>query len=118
MRELHWHPNSDEWDYFISGEYRMTAFASGTNSITFNFQAGDVGYIPIDFGHYLECISEEPCHYLEIFKAPSVQAVSLSAWMANTPHHIIQDTLRLSNESIDNFSKKSQFLVPGSLAQS
>ena len=22
MRELHWHPNSDEWDYFISGEYR------------------------------------------------------------------------------------------------
>lgn len=29
MRELHWHPNADEWQYYISGQGRMTVFASG-----------------------------------------------------------------------------------------
>lgn len=118
MRELHWHPNSDEWDYFISGEIRATVFASGTNSRTFDFQAGDVGYIPVDFGHYLECISTTPCHYLEIFKSSSVEEFSLAAWIANTPRHIIQDTLRLSNDTINSFRKEASFIVPGSLAQS
>jgi len=27
----------------------------------------------ISYGHYIECISSTPCHYLEIFKAPSVE---------------------------------------------
>src|ERR1044071_7427337 len=26
MRELHWHPNADEWQYHISGRARMTVF--------------------------------------------------------------------------------------------
>ncbi|MDT8873464.1 cupin domain-containing protein [Komagataeibacter rhaeticus] len=29
MRELHWHPNNDEWQYFVRGRARMTVFASG-----------------------------------------------------------------------------------------
>ena len=29
IRELHWHPNADEWQYFISGKGRMTVFATG-----------------------------------------------------------------------------------------
>ena len=28
MRELHWHPNSDELQYYIEGEGRMTVYAS------------------------------------------------------------------------------------------
>ena len=26
MRELHWHPNNDEWQYYLSGQGRMTVF--------------------------------------------------------------------------------------------
>lgn len=29
MRELHWHPNSDEWQYYLEGHASMTVFASG-----------------------------------------------------------------------------------------
>jgi len=29
LRELHWHPNADEWQYFISGKGRMTVVATG-----------------------------------------------------------------------------------------
>ena len=28
MRELHWHPNGDEWQYYLSGKGRMTVFGS------------------------------------------------------------------------------------------
>ena len=28
LRELHWHPNNDEWQYYIEGQGRMTVFAS------------------------------------------------------------------------------------------
>ena len=28
LREMHWHPNNDEWQYWISGHARMTVFGS------------------------------------------------------------------------------------------
>src|SRR5580658_8606492 len=28
IRELHWHPNADEWQYYIAGAGRMTVFAT------------------------------------------------------------------------------------------
>jgi len=46
MREIHWHPNADEWQYYLSGTGRMTVFASQDSSRTFDFRAGDVGYVP------------------------------------------------------------------------
>jgi oxalate decarboxylase len=48
MRELHWHPNADEWQYYISGQGRMTVFASSGKARTFDYQAGDVGVVPLD----------------------------------------------------------------------
>ena len=43
MRELHWHPNTDEWQYYIEGKGRMGVFASSGDARTFDYQAGDVG---------------------------------------------------------------------------
>src|SRR5207302_279047 len=34
LRELHWHPNADEWQFFISGKGRMTVFATGGRART------------------------------------------------------------------------------------
>ena len=45
LRELHWHPLSDEWQYYVSGKGRMTVFQAGGKARTFDFQGGDVGYI-------------------------------------------------------------------------
>ena len=70
MRELHWHPTSPEWQYYISGRARMTVFGSGENSRTFDYQAGDVGYVPRTMGHYIENAGDEPVRYLEMFTGP------------------------------------------------
>src|SRR5882724_11370639 len=34
LRELHWHPNADEWQYYIAGKGRMTVVATGNKART------------------------------------------------------------------------------------
>src|SRR6266481_2696448 len=45
MRELHWHPNGDEWQYYLAGKARMTVVDAGNRARTMDFQTGDVGYV-------------------------------------------------------------------------
>lgn len=40
MRELHWHTTSDEWDFIIQGQGRLTVYVAPQSSRTFDFQAG------------------------------------------------------------------------------
>ena len=42
---MHWHPNADEWQYWIAGRGRMTVFNAGPRAVTADFQPGDVGYV-------------------------------------------------------------------------
>ncbi len=52
LRELHWHPTSDEWQYYLSGTARMTLFASEGRANTVDFAPSDVGYVLRSMGHY------------------------------------------------------------------
>ena len=70
MRELHWHLNSDEWDFFLKGSARITVFAAPESSRTFDFQAGDVAYVPVPQSHYIENTGDEDVMYLEVLQAP------------------------------------------------
>lgn len=44
----------------------MTVFASGGKSRTFDYQAGDVGYVPFAMGHYIENTGDEPLVFLAL----------------------------------------------------
>jgi len=111
MRELHWHPNADEWTYFLSGCARLTAFASGSNSRTFDYRAGDVGYIPRVYGHYVENLCDEPLIFLELFKSSVFQDISLNQWLALTPPNVVKSNLNLSSRTVEQFKKKKPILV-------
>jgi oxalate decarboxylase len=43
--ELHWHPNSSEWQFYIAGKARITVFFPVDNARTMDFNANDVGYV-------------------------------------------------------------------------
>ncbi len=78
IREMHWHPNADEWSFFIKGSARISIFASSGTARTFNYTSGDVGIVPANFGHYVGNISEtEDVEFLEIFRAPKFEDFSL-----------------------------------------
>jgi oxalate decarboxylase len=97
MRELHWHPNTDEWQYFIEGSGRMTVFASGSRARTFDYRAGDVGYVPFAMGHYVENTGAGPLRFLEMFRSDRFADVSLNQWMALTPPELVRAHLNLDD---------------------
>jgi oxalate decarboxylase len=100
MREMHWHPNTDEWQYHISGRGRMTVFASSGKARTFDYQAGDVGYVPFAMGHYIENTGDEPLRFLEMFRSDRFVDVSLNQWMALTPPALVQAHLNLDQPTM------------------
>jgi oxalate decarboxylase len=77
MRELHWHPNANEAQYYISGEARMTVFAAEGRAGTFDYRPGDVGFVPQNMGHYIENTGKATLRLLELWRADRVSDVSL-----------------------------------------
>lgn len=70
MREIHWHPTSDEWTFFIKGQGRATLFTAPNAATTFDYRAGDVGYFPKSNSHYIENTGDEELVFLEVLQAP------------------------------------------------
>jgi len=112
MRELHWHPNTDEWQYYIEGEARMGVFAASGQACTFDFRAGDVGYVPFAMGHYIENTGTTPVRFLEMFKSSYFADVSLDQWMALTPPELVEAHLKLDKQVIDALRKNKAPVAP------
>src|SRR3984893_13421512 len=86
LRELHWHPNADEWQYILKGTVRMTMFGSHGRYRTEIFEAGDTGYIPMGYGHSIENASDkEPAEVLIGFNTGQYEGINLSTWLAAHP---------------------------------
>jgi oxalate decarboxylase len=105
MREMHWHPNTDEWQYYISGKGRMTVFAANGTARTFDYRAGDVGYVPFAFGHYIQNTGDKSLWFLEMFKSDRFADVSLNQWMALTPQELVQENLHVGPELMNALRK-------------
>jgi oxalate decarboxylase len=58
IREPHWHPNTAELDYVISGKARMTIFGPGDSVDTFEVGPGEIVFIPPAYFHYIENIGD------------------------------------------------------------
>ncbi|MFC7583759.1 oxalate decarboxylase family bicupin [Nonomuraea antimicrobica] len=111
LRELHWHPTDDEWQYYISGQGRMGVFASSGLNRTFDFRAGDVGYVPFAFGHYVENTGKEPLVFLEMFRNPRFEDISATQWMANLPPQVSADTINMPRSMIEALPKDKRPVV-------
>ncbi|PBK61110.1 oxalate decarboxylase [Armillaria solidipes] len=114
IRELHWHPTQDEWSFFLEGEARVTIFASQGTARTFNYQPGDVGYVPTAMGHYVENIGNSTLKFLEIFKSDRFEDISLNQWLALTPPDVVKAHLDLSDDTISKLQKVKPIVVGAS----
>jgi oxalate decarboxylase len=111
IRELHWHPNNDEWQYYIEGQGRMTVFASGSVARTFDYQAGDVGYVPFAMGHYIENTGDTPLRFLELFRSSYYADISLNQWMALTPPELVRAHFNLNQHMMRALQKEKKPIV-------
>jgi oxalate decarboxylase len=112
LRELHWHPNADEWAYFIKGEARVTAFNTGPQAQTTDFRAGDIGYVPKSLGHYVQNTGNTELQFLEVFRSDHYAEVSLSDWLTRLPPDMVAQTLNISPDVIAKFPQGGPRILP------
>ena len=112
LRELHWHPNADEWQYYVQGKGRMTLFVNGGKARTADFTASDVGYVPRTLGHYIENTGDTDLIFLEMFKADRFQDLSLNDWITHTPPELILQHLEISPATLNAIPNGKNDILP------
>ncbi len=112
LRELHWHPNEDEWQYYVKGMGRMTVFSAGGHARTMDFHEGDVGYIERSMPHYIENTGTTDLVFLEVFPTPDYQDISLGEWLAHTPSRLVDQHLATGEEFLQKIGKREAVVTP------
>ena len=112
LRELHWHPNEDEWQYYVKGTGRMTVFAAGGRARTMDFQAGDVGYIDRSVPHFIENTGDDDLLFLEVFPTAEYQDISLAEWLAHTPSRLVDQHIGTGEGFLNKLQKKEMVITP------
>jgi oxalate decarboxylase len=112
LRELHWHPNEDEWQYYVSGSGRMSVFAAGGRNRTMDFEAGDVGYIDKSLPHFIENTGDTDLVFLEVFPTPHYEDISLGEWLAHTPSRLVNQHIGVGEDFLASISKREMVVTP------
>jgi len=103
LREMHWHPNASEWQYYISGKGRMTVVLPH-GARTMDFNANDVGFVPRIAGHYIENTGDTDLQVLEVFATGDFQEISLNNWIRRMPPEMAMAHLNLDANAISKIS--------------
>jgi oxalate decarboxylase len=111
IREMHWHPNADEWQYYIHGRARVTIFGAHGRVATEEFGPGHVAFIKQGFGHHVEQIGNEPTRFLAMFNSPVYEEISLSTWLAANPPSMVADNLGLSPAEVEKLPKRALGII-------
>jgi oxalate decarboxylase len=112
LREMHWHPNADEWQYYIAGQAAMTVFNTGPKAVTQNFKPGDIGYVKKSLGHYIRNTGTADLVFLEIFRSDRFEDVSLSDWLTHTPRALVAQHLNMDPAIIAQFPSNKPEIMP------
>ncbi len=111
LRTLHWHPNADEWQYVIEGEFNVTLFGSHGRYRTERMQKGDVGYIPQGYGHSIENVGTGRSRMLIGFNTGVYETIDLSQWIAANPRDVLATNFSQPAEAFVNFPDRGVFIA-------
>ncbi len=112
LRELHWHPNADEWQYYVKGTGRMTIFGAGGHARTMDFHEGDVGTVSRSQPHYIENTGDTDLVFLEVFPTAMYEDISLNQWLAHTPARLVDQHLGTGEEFVEKLPKEKVAITP------
>jgi oxalate decarboxylase len=113
LRELHWHPNASEWQFWLAGKGRMTIVMNEGRARTMDFNANDVGFVPRVATHYIENTGDTDVVFLEMFKADQFVDVSLNQWLRRLPPEAVTSHLNLSPELIAKIPAEKELVIAG-----
>jgi oxalate decarboxylase len=113
LRELHWHTNAQEWQFWLAGKGRMTVVMNHGRARTMDFNANDVGIVPRVAGHYIENTGDSDATFLEMFKADQFIDVSLNNWLRRVPPEAVASHLNLDQKLIAKIPSGKELVIAG-----
>src|SRR5882762_11081840 len=113
LRELHWHPNASEWQFWLAGKGRMTIVMNEGRARTMDFNANDVGFVPRVATHYIENTGNTDVVFLEMFKADQFVDVSLNNWLRRLPTEAVSAHLNLDQEQNAKIPSDKELVIAG-----
>jgi oxalate decarboxylase len=111
MRELHWHPNASEWQFWLAGKGRVTIVMPEGKARTMDFNANDVGFVPTAAAHYVENSGTNDVVYLEMFKTPQFLDFSLNNWIRRVPPEMATAHLNLDSATLRKIPSEKQPII-------
>ena len=113
LRELHWHPNASEWQFWLAGKGRMSIIMNEGRARTMDFNANDVGFVPRVATHYIENTGDTDCTFLEMFKADQFVDVSLNNWLRRLPPEAVMAHVNLNQDQIAKIPSEKELVLAG-----
>jgi len=113
LRELHWHPNADEWQYYIQGTAEMGVFLAEGTFINDRFEAGDIGYVPMGAGHYIKNVGTDVLKMLIGFNSGQYASIDLSMWLSGNPPDLLAGNFSADPQLINKFPRNTEFIIKG-----
>ena len=98
------------------GRVRTTVIEPEGYAETNDFEPGDVWYFPRGHGHMLECLGNEPCHFILIFDNgyfSEFGTFSISDWVGHTPKALLAKNFGLPESSFASFPKEEVYFARG-----
>jgi oxalate decarboxylase len=112
MRQMHWHPNADEWQYYIKGKARMGVFNTGPNVLTMDFNPGDIGYAPRNYGHYVQNVGDTDLQFFAVFRTSQFEEFSLSDWLGHSPPEMVAEHLNVDPARVSHWPGATAAFMP------
>lgn len=106
IREMHWHPNADEWQFVMNGQGRVTIFGSHGRVKTMPYGPGMIALIKQGYGHFVENTGSETLRLLILFNAPTYEEILLTSWLAANPSQLVADHFGLEVGQVGKFPKQ------------
>ena len=116
LRELHWHANAAEWAFVVKGRVRTTVIGPDGAAETNDFDPGDVWYFPRGHGHALQGLGPDESHFILVFDNGGFSeygTFSITDWLAQTPPHVLSQTLGLPESAFEKFPREELYIVQG-----
>jgi oxalate decarboxylase len=111
LRSMHWHPNADEWQYWLSGKGRVTLFGSSGRARTEDVAPGQVVYIPRGFGHHIESVGTDEARIIIGFNSGIYQESGFAQWLHAVPPELVTDNLGIPESVITTWPNANGAIV-------
>jgi len=85
-------------------------FGSHGRARTEEMQAGDVGYVPQGYGHYIENAGNEDLELLVVLNNGNYESISLTGWIASNPRLLLATNFRVPESTFANFPTGERFM--------